>query len=191
MNVRRSASTRFAILGLLRLEPMSGYDVRRACEEALSPFWHESYGQIYPAIAALERERLIRPAPSPSPERSRRKVYAITPAGRRALAAWLKHAPRERPFRSELLLHLFFGDAASAPDLLAHVTRTRAEETARLASYRRLEQRMRREAKDSPSLPFWRATLRYGQLRSAAVVGWCDETLRALAAPGKKKGRRP
>ena len=186
-----NASTRFAILGLLRLEPMSGYDVRRACQEALSPFWHESYGQCYPAIAALVRERLVRPVPNPSGARARRKVYAITPSGRRALAAWLKRAPRERPFRSELLLHLFFGDRASAADLRAHVALARADETARLDSYRALAERVRAEAKGNPSQPYWQAALRYGRLRSEAVVRWCDETLRTLPAAGAKPGRRP
>jgi DNA-binding PadR family transcriptional regulator len=198
MATRRTASTRYAILGLLSLEPMSGYDIRRASIDTLRHFWHESYGQIYPTLATLERERLIRPVSAAEAARSgaregtraTRKVYTLTPAGKRALAVWRKRPAASRPFRNVTLLQMFFGDAGSAKDLLAHVDRMRAEESAHLASYAVLERKLAREAATHPSLPYWRATLRYGHHRSSAIVRWCDETARALrqsASHGKRK----
>ena len=181
MNANRTSSTRFAILGLLALEPMSGYDIRRAVQDALRHFWNESYGQIYPALAALEKEGLVRLAPPAQAKSGRpRKVYALTPKGRRALADWRRKPPVSRPFRNELLLRMFFGDAPSARDLLAHVERLRAEESERLEEYQALEARMKKTSKDHPALPFWRATLRYGHYRSTGIVRWCDETARTL-----------
>jgi PadR family transcriptional regulator AphA len=55
------STTPFAILGLLSIEPMSGYDIRRNLDESLSYFWSESYGQIYPSLKKLEASRLIAP----------------------------------------------------------------------------------------------------------------------------------
>jgi DNA-binding PadR family transcriptional regulator len=183
----KTNSTRFAILGLLSLEPMSGYDIKRAVQETLHHFWNESYGQIYPALAALEKDDLVRLHDGTAAKSARpRKVYAITPKGRRALAAWRRQAPESRPFRNELLLRMFFGDPPSAADLLAHVDRLREEESHRLAEYERLEARMLREAKANPSLPYWRATLRYGHHRSTGIVRWCEETARALRASARK-----
>jgi DNA-binding PadR family transcriptional regulator len=179
MKTNRTGSTRFAILGLLALEPMSGYDIRRAVRETLRHFWNESYGQIYPALAALEKEGLVRLVPPAAAQKRPRNVYALTPKGRRALAAWLRQPPVSRPFRNELLLRMFFGDAPSAADLLKHVENLRAEETLRLAEYESLEAKMK-TSKDQPSLPFWRATLRYGHHRSTGIVRWCEETARAL-----------
>jgi len=166
-------TTRYAILGLLSIEPMSGYDIRRASIDALSHFWHESYGQIYPALAELEREKLIRLLPQPEEARRPRKVYALTPKGRRALQAWRKKPPVTRPFRSELLLKLFTAEAPG--DVLKHVKQLRKEETARLEEYARIEKRLAREA---PAKTLWKATVRYGIHRSRAVIAWCDETLR-------------
>jgi len=179
--MKTTSATRFAILGLLSLEPMSGYDIRRAVDDVLRHFWNESYGQIYPTLAALEHEGLIRLMPAAARASARRrKVYAIAPAGRRALAAWRRKPPVYRPFRDEMLLRLFFGDAPSTPALLGHVKRLRAAETRRLAEYKAIEARIRREAGDHASRPFWRATLRFGHHRSSAIVRWCDETARAL-----------
>ena len=166
-------TTRYAVLGLLSIEPMSGYDIRKASIDALSHFWHESYGQIYPALAALEGEGLVRLLPAAESDKRSRKVYALTAKGRRALAAWRKQAPAERPFRNELLLKLFTADKAS--DVLAHVKLLRKEETARLEEYARIEARLAREA---PARKLWKATVRYGIHRSRAIIAWCEETLK-------------
>jgi hypothetical protein len=98
------------------------------------------------------------------------------------LAAWRKTTPISRPIRDGMLLRLFFGDRPSTPALLAHVNRLRAEETRHLAEFKVIAQRIRREAKDHKARPFWHATLRFGMLRSNAIVRWCDETARALRA---------
>jgi len=166
-------TTRYAILGLLSIEPMSGYDIRKASTDALSHFWHESYGQIYPALAALEREGLVRLLPAAASDKRSRKVYALTSTGRRALAAWRKKTPVERPFRNELLLKLFTADAPS--DVVAHLKLLRKQETARLEEYARIEARLAREA---PTRKLWKATVRYGIHRSRAIIAWCEETLK-------------
>ena len=50
----RRSQTELAVLGALSTGPMSGYELRAAISEVLGHFWHESYGQIYPCLAALE-----------------------------------------------------------------------------------------------------------------------------------------
>lgn len=45
---------------MLTIEPMTGYDMKRFCEQSLVHFWHESYGNLYPRLKRLERKGLIR-----------------------------------------------------------------------------------------------------------------------------------
>jgi len=45
--------TRFAVLGLLSIRPMSGYDLKQVIESSTRNFWSESYGQIYPVLREL------------------------------------------------------------------------------------------------------------------------------------------
>jgi len=183
MALKRTSSTPYAILGLLGLEPMSGYDIRRTLQETLSHFWSESFGQIYPALAKLARAGLVRAVETGPAARGRggRRVYALTPRGRAALARWRRQAPVERPFRNELLLKLFVSDARSAPVLRAHLLPLQRAERAHLAAYGTLRRRIAREAADHPSREAWLLTLRYGELRSRAVLAWCVEATRALA----------
>src|SRR5438132_1157029 len=55
----RPRSTPYAVLGMLSLAPMSGYDIRKESETSIGYFWSESYGQLSPAMM---QEQLTNPS---------------------------------------------------------------------------------------------------------------------------------
>ena len=55
----KDKKSKYAILGMLSIEPMSGYDIKKEIEESISNFWTESYGQIYPVLKSLVAEKLV------------------------------------------------------------------------------------------------------------------------------------
>ena len=55
----KDKKSKYAILGMLSIEPMSGYDIKKEIEENISNFWTESYGQIYPVLKSLVAEKLV------------------------------------------------------------------------------------------------------------------------------------
>ncbi len=57
--MREIGATPNALLGLLSLEPMSGYDIRQMISRSIGYFWSESYGQIYPGLKRLAAEGLV------------------------------------------------------------------------------------------------------------------------------------
>jgi DNA-binding PadR family transcriptional regulator len=183
--------TRYAVLGALTVEPMSGYDLKRFFEQGVSFFWTESYGQIYPILKQLRAEGLVADivgGEGATPGRAgaahpRRTVYAITPDGQDALARWLSE-PAEAPpgRRLEILLKLFFARQAG-PDAAARlVAEFRAHHAALLATYAATGERLRADHAGHPDLPFWLLTLSYGEHVSAALVAWCDGAAGTLAA---------
>ena len=188
----RPRSTPFAILGLLGFAPMSGYDIRKETASSVGYFWSESYGQIYPALRDLAAAGLIRRRPGRMRRGRDRRVYEITARGRVALREWKRRPPGRAPVRNELLLKLFFADASSVAVAAGWIAELLAEETARLATFRGLRRQLRAERRGHPSLPFWLATLGYGEHRSRAVVRWCRETGRSLKrATGEAAGDAP
>src|SRR5262249_27206195 len=56
-----------AIRGLLRDQPLHGYELRKRLSESLGPMWGISYGSLYPALRRLEREGAIESAEPASP----------------------------------------------------------------------------------------------------------------------------
>ncbi|MBW8732985.1 MAG: PadR family transcriptional regulator [Asticcacaulis sp.] len=74
----------YALLGLIRGEPRSGYALRKVFETTLLGNYSSSPGSIYPALKALEKAGLIAAEPV-----ARGNIFSITPAGREVLDAWL------------------------------------------------------------------------------------------------------
>ena len=73
----RRGDIRTAALLLLAEEPRNGYQIMQEVEERSGGVWSPSPGSVYPALAQLEDEGLIR-----SEEIDGRKLFALTDAGR-------------------------------------------------------------------------------------------------------------
>ena len=100
---------KFALLGALGYQPMSGYDLKQFTDRSISNFWHAELSQIYLTLKALEKEGLITSSAVPQSARPDRKVYAITPAGQKALQSWLNEPfTGIDQYKDTLLLKLFF-----------------------------------------------------------------------------------
>jgi len=84
----RRGDIRTAALLLLAEEPRNGYTIMQEIEERSNGVWRPSPGSVYPALAQLEDEGLIR-----SEESDGRKRFAITDAGREQIANRPEGAP--------------------------------------------------------------------------------------------------
>ena len=77
----RRGDVRNAILGVLAERPMHGYEVIGELESRSGGRWRPSPGSVYPTLQMLEDEGLVK-----GEERDGRRVFSITPSGRKALA---------------------------------------------------------------------------------------------------------
>jgi len=186
----RASTSRFAILGVLSLGAMSGYDVKKLIERSIAHFWSESYGQIYPVLNRLAADGLAERRREKQRGKPDRHVYSLTEKGRQELARWLAVPARHEPFRSELLLKLFLGDAGSVADSIGQLQHYEASQRGLLETYLGIEQRLREEMAGHPQLPFSLVTLHYGQHRCRAMLAWCEESIRALKRLKGHRGRQ-
>jgi DNA-binding PadR family transcriptional regulator len=85
---RRRGDVRAALLLLLAEEPRNGYQLMQAIEGLSGGRWRPSPGSIYPTLAQLEDQGLIR-----ATEPDDAKLYEITDAGREHLEEHREHAP--------------------------------------------------------------------------------------------------
>lgn len=177
----RGRTTPYAVLGMLRFGPMSGYDIRREAAASIGHFWSESYGQLYPALRDLAAAGLVRRRAGGRTGPRDRQVYEITRSGRAALRRWRRVPPHAEPPRNELLLKLFFGDRASRKAELAWIGEALKRETEALRRFGAIRSELLSQG-EHRSLPYWLMTLSYGEHRSRAIVRWCRETTEALRA---------
>ena len=101
----------YLILGMLDSGVTTGYAIKRAVDRSTRFFWAASLAQVYPELAALERDGYVVGSDEPHGERPRR-TYRLTDKGRAALDEWLS-SERVPDFeqRDEGLLRVFFADA--------------------------------------------------------------------------------
>jgi DNA-binding PadR family transcriptional regulator len=178
--MREIGATPNALLGLLSLEPMSGYDIRQMISRSIGYFWSESYGQIYPGLKRLAAEGLVVKKTERGKGSPDRHVYSLTAAGREQLRSWLKlPAAREVP-RDELLLKLFFGAHAPVNVSRSHVQAYLELQEERVQTYAAIRKKLCKEKANDPQLPFCLIALSRGRHASEAAVRWCRETLKEL-----------
>lgn len=98
------------ILGLLSHEDLTGYDIKKRIDGAISFFWNGSFGNIYPALKDMENHGLITKSDTSVGARER-TTYHITESGSDMLKKWLRDEQAGNELRYETLLKLFFGGA--------------------------------------------------------------------------------
>ena len=92
-----------ALLGLIAAEPMSGYGLARLFERTLARAWPARHPQIYPALAELEEQGLLRVSET-GPRGAR--VRGHRGRGRRSTAVDARERT-DRTVRNETILRLF------------------------------------------------------------------------------------
>src|ERR1700732_1873161 len=173
---RRSSSSMEVLLGVLAIEPMSGYDLGLTIRQSAGHFWNESYGQIYPNLKKLASEGFVSRQTERQKGKPDRRIYSITDKGRERLTKWLAVPPQPEIPRNELLLKLFFGGQGSTQLLIGYVERMAEERRVVLALLERAEREEIEKNRHYPDAPFWRMAAHFGQMEMKAHLRWAQET---------------
>jgi DNA-binding PadR family transcriptional regulator len=160
--------TAYVILGLVRKEPRSGYEIKAIVDNSTRFFWAASYGQIYPELKRLDAAGLIVGSDAPTGGR-RRTVYEITADGEEELRSWLRQPPQTFEMRDEGLLKLFFADALPREEALGILRSMRDQR-------REVSQRLQaiRELKGEIEDPFPMIVLEGGLEFTEWFADWCE-----------------
>jgi len=181
---RRSSSSMEVLLGLLAIEPMSGYDLGQTIRVSVGHFWNESYGQIYPNLKRLAAEGSVTAKIERQKGKPDRRIYSITQKGSERLVKWLAIQPQPEIPRNEFLLKLFFGNRIPTEVLIAWLDRMVDAESAVLRELTRVEQQEIAQYQRHPGAPYWKMAARFGQLELKAHLKWAEETLAELRSMG-------
>jgi DNA-binding PadR family transcriptional regulator len=183
---------RFAVLAVLEQGPRSGYDLSRTLDIRISPYWHAKHSQIYPELAALEREGLIEYEVHEQTDRPDKKVYTIKPAGHAALFEWLTSPLEPESKRDELVLRALAIGHADRERAVAlfrdEQQRHRQRETRYRKLVRELEQGHAGAIEDPTSPVYGRyLTLHRGIGYEREYATWCKWVAERLEAAPKPR----
>lgn len=181
MAVKRGKS-RYAVLGMLALQPMSGYDIRGHFEHCLGSIWNESYGNIYPVLKTLLEEGLVTSETHKHPGRPDRLVYALTDAGELELQAWLQADADTDLVRQEAVLKVLFAHAAE-PELTQTHLQAFAQRCAdKIQQAHEFTAMTHQLGSDRPQARHMLAVANYVIMTQQAALNWAQQTANELAA---------
>lgn len=108
---------KYAILGLLNQQSMTGYELMKQFESALREFWSANHSQIYPELKKLTDENKIEYTVEISGTVLEKKLYSITEDGRRDFMDWLSRDEKMEPTPKNIFrLRVFFSSRLDPED---------------------------------------------------------------------------
>jgi DNA-binding PadR family transcriptional regulator len=113
---------KYAILGLINREPITGYDISKEFDRGLVNFWYATHSQIYPELRKLTEEGLVTFEIDTRGDRQEKKRYLITEKGKRELRKWLTEFDDVGPTPKDVFrLKLYYLNEIEKDTVLAHL----------------------------------------------------------------------
>lgn len=128
---------KYAILGLLYQNNMTGYELTKAFESVLLESWRAKHSQIYPELKQLTQAGLVQYEIAISGTVLEKKVYSITETGKSELLEWISTPHTLSPMpKEEFRLQLFFSSFVSTQQRIALLQSQLEQRQKRLADLR-------------------------------------------------------
>lgn len=183
--------TSHAVLGLLALRPWTTYELAKQVRRSLGWFWPRAERKLYDEPKRLVAEGLATATVQHTGRRPR-TVYAITPAGRKALRAWLGEPSPPPSLEFEAMVRVFFADGGTLAQLRSTLAGVEEQAEARTAELRA----MIAESAEGPyefagRLPVNALALRFHldhQRQVAAWARWAQEQVATWRSPTDAAG---
>ncbi|TGK85673.1 PadR family transcriptional regulator [Leptospira bourretii] len=173
--MKRESKTQYALLGILSQCEMNGYEIRKYIESTISFFWSESFGQIYPTLAKLEEEGLIREWEKTDNNGKKKKVYKITRPGLEAFRRWMDESPIQTNKRNELLFKVFFGRHMNPKLLTQQLEEEVRKQKEDLKLLKNFQKELDTDWEKHPDLEYWSLTLEYAEKQTKLNLDWIDK----------------
>ncbi len=181
-------SLKHVLLGCLYEKPMTGFDLKKTLDGAISHFWRAELSQIYPTLKRMQEESLVTCEAG-----NRDKVYHITKAGRDELLGWLRAPTEPAQQRDAFMVKVYFGSYLEDEEVSRIVEDQKRRHQRRLAEYEEALAEGNRilRSLEGPAARDFRIkllTLRAGIEFQKYWVTWCDETVSEIAALSAASG---
>jgi len=170
----------YALLGLLNIKPMTGYEMKKWVENALSHFWKTSYGQIYPTMSKFVEEGLVTVEEIEVDKGPKSKLYTITEKGRTELNDWLAVDVHDINTKDETQLKFYFSASLPIGDVIEKAERMVADNQGMIDKYSNTETNMRETKRPTRQELNEFLAVRKGILLNEARVKWAKECIETM-----------
>jgi PadR family transcriptional regulator, regulatory protein AphA len=187
----RSRLTGFeqVLLGMIFVQPSTGYELKRRFATTPLGAYQPSSGALYPALDRLERRGLLASDALPPADGGRpRRLYHLTEDGSRVHLDWVREPVVPETVAQDLGLHLlrFVMMAQVLPEeaVVGFLDSLRAALAVFVAS---LERQV--DAMDAVGNPYAELAVEHGLAVHRASLAWAEQAVTRLAGSPRGRGR--
>lgn len=187
-------SLRYALLALLNVGPMTGYDLYKLFESSVGHVWYAADSQIYPELRRMERDGMVDGEEVPWGERGTKRLYHVTDDGVAAFQSWMNETLEYSRVRDPVHLRAAYFEWAD-PDAARKQLRAHIEHHSELLGHwheriREIDEvtnpMLRRRLEQTPE-GFKRRTIAFKRYAYEGLIGrseqeitWAERGLRLL-----------
>lgn len=172
--------TRYALLGLLNHEDLTGYEIKKRIDNSLKLFWDAGFGQIYPTLKLLEKDGHLRSYSKKEDNESDKIYYSITETGKNELMDWLKRPVEKENVKYEILLKLFFGGAQSLENNINNIAEFKDRNEGTLELLQSFKSNLEQVLDGDNDHIYYYLTVLFGEKVYKAYLEWADEAILIL-----------
>ncbi|MEO8391980.1 MAG: PadR family transcriptional regulator [Chloroflexota bacterium] len=173
-----------AILGILQIQPMTGYDLKTQCfDRSIAHFWPADQAQIYRTLDKMNEQGWVESQIEFQENHPNRKVYSITEGGRTEFRQWLTSFQALPVYREPFLIQLFFAKGITNAAILQLIEEQVQAHRERLRQYEQVSLPTLDKVRESRELSLERLTLELGLSYEKTSLEWLQlaaKTVRAL-----------
>jgi DNA-binding PadR family transcriptional regulator len=174
----RVDKTSTALLGILSINDMTGYEIKKFIEGSIGFFWNESFGQIYPTLKKLEKVKLV--SSKYLKDGKNKTIYKITKKGMQELESWLAEENSKAIIRDEFLLKLFFSRNLNKKILKKKLEKQKNDSLSDIQIYKSIEKNLKQKCTGNKDLMYWLFTLDFGISTSKMKLSWIKKIEKKL-----------
>ncbi|AEF40816.1 PadR family transcriptional regulator [Hoyosella subflava] len=187
---------RHAVLAALLDGEMSGYQLAKTFDVAVSNYWHALPQQLYGELTKLEREGLITGREVIQQGRPNKRVFTLSEAGRGKLAEFISAGSKPSFIRDDLLVKVRAAEAGPMIDLVEQLEDRAEQARGKIALFEKLLRQLRGDLDEqtyleqSPRVGPYLTGLR-GRAFEEDTLRWCSHAAEVLRARHASEGARP
>lgn len=168
-------SLKYALLGMLSIRPMSGYDIKKFFDQSVGLIWNATHSQIYVQLDQMETEGLVEKRNIIQEGRPNKNLYRATEKGFKELQRWLADSISSPDYKDEFMLRFFFSDFLDKDTLRSHLLEAKEMMNVRLRALGKVAER-----KVPPMSSITLHATHMGQRYYQMYLDWLDEGLQLL-----------
>ncbi|MBI9051664.1 MAG: PadR family transcriptional regulator [Anaerolineaceae bacterium] len=177
---------KYILLGYLKYQPMTGYDLKQSLDHSVSHFWHAHHSQIYTTLRKLDNDGLVSSEIIPQQGSPDRRLYTITAAGQQEMESWINQPMTHISLlKEEYLVRLFFSAERNPQEVIAELILQIKLHEEKLQVFYQLQHHLENNArKEHPEferdIHFWLFTLKMGLSFEEMYIQWLNNTLHEI-----------